>query len=366
MRAILLALLFLTSPGARNDYQNPNNWLCRPGRADACSTVLTATVIAADGITSQRTYRLDPNAPIDCFYVYPTVSRESTMNSDMTAGPEQERAARHQFARFGGVCRLYAPLYRQVTLTALRQAMHGNRTGIDPALAYGDVLAAWNSYLAHDNHGRGVVLIGHSQGSKILARLIAQEIDGKPEQARLISAILPGTDIEVPAGRMVGGTFQHIPLCATGKQTGCVVAYSTYLATDPPAPDAIFGAASHKGSTYACVNPAELTGEGTLNADFPAIGDVARMFGTTFVENPGLLSAKCALTPDHSFLAITVGEGAASRRVSAALAAAQASLPGWGLHMLDVNLALGNLVDLVSAQSKEWLAARNAKVGKDQ
>ena len=27
-----------------------------------------------------------------------------------------------------------------------------------------DVLAAWNYYLEHDNQGRGVVLVGHSQG----------------------------------------------------------------------------------------------------------------------------------------------------------------------------------------------------------
>ena len=41
-------------------------------------------------------------------------------NSDMTAGPEEHGVILQQFARFASVCRVYAPLYRQVTLTALR------------------------------------------------------------------------------------------------------------------------------------------------------------------------------------------------------------------------------------------------------
>jgi hypothetical protein len=31
--------------------------------------------------------------------------------------------------------------------------------------------------------------------------------------------------------------------------------------------------------------------------------------------------------------------------------------PDWGLHLVDVNLAIGNLVDIVREQSKAWLAA---------
>ena len=336
----------------KNDYSNPDHWLCRPGRNDACSGVLTATVIEADGSRSQRTYKPDPNAPIDCFYVYPTVSREPTGNSNMILGEEEERAAQNQFARFGEACRTYAPLYRQVTLAGLRGQAH-----INPALAYGDVLDAWKSYLAHDNAGRGIVLIGHSQGARILKHLIATEIDGKPEQAKLVSAVLLGTDIEVRKGRTVGKTFRSVPLCERKEQTGCVIAYSSFLATAPPGEHAEFGV-SHGDSVYACVNPGVLTGEGKLDAELPAIGDVKQMLGTTFVENPGMFSAKCLASGDLSYLAILIGDGAGSRRVKESFTTIQESLPGWGLHILDVNLALGNLVDLVRAQGKEWAAAQ--------
>lgn len=336
----------------KNDYGNPKNWLCRPGRTDACSGALTATVIQADGTRSERTYKPDPNAQIDCFYVYPTVSREPTGNSDMALGDEEERAAQNQFALFGAACRLYAPLYRQITLAGLHGQAH-----INPALAYGDVLDAWKSYLAHDNDGRGVVLIGHSQGARILKNLIATAIDGKPEQAKLVSAILLGADIDVPKGKTVGKTFRSIPLCERKEQTGCFVAYSSFLAAAPPGEHAEFGV-SHGDSVYDCVNPGMLTDEGKLDAELPAVGEVKEMLGTTFVENPGMFSAKCVASGDLSYLAISIGDGAGSRRVKESFTAIQQSLPGWGLHILDVNLALGNLVDLVRAQGKEWIAAQ--------
>ena len=39
------------------------------------------------------------------------------------------------------------------------------------------------------------------------------------------------------------------------------------------------------------------------------------------------------------------------------LGAGGAVMADWGLHLVDVNLTIGNLVDLVSSQSKAFLAA---------
>ena len=87
----------------------------------------------------------------------------------------------------------------------------------DRTLGYNDVLDAWNHYLKHDNNGRGVVLIGHSQGSGVLSQLIRNEIDGKPIQSRIISALLLGTNVAVPKGKDVGGAFKQLPLCRTRR-----------------------------------------------------------------------------------------------------------------------------------------------------
>jgi hypothetical protein len=186
-----------------NNYGDKANWLCWPGRDDACASDLTTTVVKADGSTSTEAFHADPNAPIDCFYVYPTVSRDHSVVSDMVVKPEERNVVIQQAARLRAKCRLYAPMYRQFTLAALQAFMtHTALPGPVPprqSIGYDDVVDAWNFYLAHENHGRGVVLVGHSQGSGVLTGLIAKEIDGKPVQARLISALLMGTPLVVPA-----------------------------------------------------------------------------------------------------------------------------------------------------------------------
>src|SRR5579872_2660321 len=186
---------------AKNDYSNGDNWLCRPRRQDACAVDLSTTIITADGKLTPEPWAARRLAPMDCFYVYPTVSVEHSGNSDMVIGPGEKRVASVQFARFASKCRVYAPMYRQVTLTALRAAIVGISLPADRAMAYNDVADAWNYYLEHDNQGRGVVLIGHSQGANILMQLIKREIDGKPVQNRVISALLLGANVPVPKGK---------------------------------------------------------------------------------------------------------------------------------------------------------------------
>ena len=191
-------------PSTGIDYSSPVNWLCLPGRQDACTVNLDTTIITADGSMTKEPFHADPNAPIDCFYVYPTVSTDPDFNASMTIGPEERHVVLQQFARFGSVCRLYAPIYRQVTLAGLRARLSAGQVTGDPTLGYHDVVDAWNEYLADRNRGRGVVLIGHSQGSSVLSALIANEIDGKPAQSKLVSAILMGTSLQVPKGADIG------------------------------------------------------------------------------------------------------------------------------------------------------------------
>src|SRR5579862_2073725 len=127
------------STAAKNDYSKPDNWLCRPARHDACDVDLSTTVISADGKLTREAWVANRRAPIDCFYVYPTVSTEPTGNSDMVQQREEKNVVRAQFARFGSQCRMYAPMYRQVTLAALRANMAGAPIAVDRPLAYNDV-----------------------------------------------------------------------------------------------------------------------------------------------------------------------------------------------------------------------------------
>jgi hypothetical protein len=186
------------------DYRNPASWLCRPptktGAKDVCSGDIDTTVVTADGAVSLDAVPAAKKPAIDCFYVYPTVSTDPGGNSDMVADPAETNVARTQFAAFRQVCRTFAPLYRQVTLAALRARLTGQSTTADRAMAYNDVAAAFAHYLKTDNKGRGFILIGHSQGSGVIKQLIQQEIEGKPVAARMISAMIPGNNVLVPQG----------------------------------------------------------------------------------------------------------------------------------------------------------------------
>lgn len=362
---------------ARNDYAKPDAWLCWPGRADACAIDNTATVIKADGSMAKETWKADPKAAVDCFYVYPTVSNDKGVFSDMTPGAEERRVVEQQLARFGSKCRIYAPMYRQVTLTALRARMAPGAkppTGPLPTTNYDDVADAWNHYLTHENKGRGVVLIGHSQGAGLLTELIAKEIDGKPAQGKLISALLLGTNLPVLKGQDVG-TFKSIPLCKSAGQTGCAVAYVSFRETSPPPAGSRFGVPREPNPAMqaACVNPAALGGgKGELHAYLssgamiaaesaapPAWTKDGAKIATPFVSVPGLLTGECVSKDGFDYLSVHINADPNDPRtddIAGDVKVGPIVLKDWGLHLIDVNLAMGNLVDLVGTQSQAYLA----------
>jgi hypothetical protein len=138
--------------------------------SNPCTSPLTSTVVAANGTETTEPATPATNPPIDCFYVYPTVSAQTTPVATLRVDPEKKAIAVTQASRFSQVCRVYAPMYRQATLPAITGAAKqpsGGRVALD--VGYQDVLTAWRDYLAHDNQGHGVVLIGHSQGSAVLS-----------------------------------------------------------------------------------------------------------------------------------------------------------------------------------------------------
>jgi hypothetical protein len=357
-----------TAASPAPDYGNPQAWLCRPDRPAACDVDLSTTVIGRDGHSTVERAPLDPKAPVDCFYVYPTVSTDTTTNSDLVPDAAERNVVRLQLARFGTQCRLFAPMYRQLTLAAMGRA---NAAGIESpdflGLGYQDVRAAWRYYLAHDNGNRGIVLIGHSQGSSILTELIRREIEGTPIQSRIVSALLIGAPggILVLRGRDAGGTFAKMPLCRAATKTGCVVAYSSFRSTAPPAATTRFGL-SADSTLVACTNPAALGGgEAALNGYFDAAGGTAlplgpsdpwtvggRPIATPMVRVVGLLKGQCTSNAFASYLEVTVERGPhspASRDIQGDLA------EGLGLHLVDMEVAMGNLVDLVGQQARSYL-----------
>jgi hypothetical protein len=336
------------------DYAQPAFWLCRPGRQDACSTTLDAVAVNAQGERTPKLVRAASDPEIDCFYVYPTVSTEPSTYADMTAGPAEIAVANSQAARFSATCRVFAPIYRQVTLAGLRTSIQGEGT---PSLdgPYADVRDAWRAYLAHDNHGRGVVLIGHSQGAILLTRLIGEDIDGKPAQKLLVAAYLAGDlGFSVPAGKDVGGTFKAIPLCRSGGQFGCALVWSTYQAGDASSPR-FFGVNPGAGQVAACTDPAGLAGGRTPLDGFIHRPAFAPADDPPWVEMAGQLTGACVADAQGVVLRVQAVPGPLAPLVQHLLDVSQLR-GGWGLHILDINLVQGNLLDLAESQGKAWAA----------
>ncbi|MEO7493158.1 MAG: DUF3089 domain-containing protein [Sphingomicrobium sp.] len=348
---------------ATPDYAKPANWLCLPGRAGVCSKPLATTALNPNGYGSNGPSPVAKDPPVDCFYVYPTVSGDRGMNSDLIADNAEKGAAEVQFARFAGVCRTYAPIYRQMTLAAVSVAATGGDVGAAARLAYSDVASAWRIYVAKYNHGRPFVLIGHSQGSLMLNLLIANQIDGKPVAGRMKLAILAGFNVLVPQGKLVGGTFKATPLCSRPGETGCVISWVSFREHNVPPPGAIFGYAASPGMTVGCVNPArpgsrnweKLDSYWYANSRLPVPGGPISWSTegpppTPYLRTEGLVSAKCVNDGPRGYLSIRTNADPQDKRtdrVGGEVGLLGFFLPGWGMHLSDISESQGDLIRAV-------------------
>jgi hypothetical protein len=354
-------------------------WLCRPGLAgQPCVGDQTTRFFAPDGSSRVGKPTIVKKPAIDCFYVYPTVSNQPTPNATQTADPEVRSIAKYQAQRFSTRCRMFAPLYREVTAVGVATASQTHETS-GYSLAFGDVREAWRSYLRNFNHGRGFVLIGHSQGSRMLRALIRQEIDPRPAVRKLlVSAIIPGANATVAKGRLVGGDFKHIPVCTRGAQTGCVIAYSTFNKTPPDNSrfgrtdtDPVGGALGLPvGPAFQvmCVDPAALAGDGELRSLLPsepfAPGVIAALLVKLYGGPPPSADKPWLQPTDHYTGRCEFSNGAHVLTLSP-VDGARTLNPSpddtWGTHLVDVNIALGNLTKIVGLESRTWAAAHKPR-----
>nr|WP_281363380.1 DUF3089 domain-containing protein [Nocardioides perillae] len=348
-----------------------------PEAQDPCRGSQETTVQRADGSSTTTTPRTDPRPAVDCFYVYPTVSNQPQPNALRVRAPEVAAVAQLQAARFSTTCRVFAPVYRQRTLPALAA-----EDAFTPAqqreffdLAYADVLAAWRSFLRRDSRGRGFVLLAHSQGTRILRKLVREQVDPRPAlRQRLVSAVLPGADVLVRRGRTTGGDFRHVPVCERPRQTGCVAAWSTF--DQPPPPDSRFGRppATREedglpaGPAYevVCTNPADLAGNRrrtarTVVRSEPFPGVIGLLLVQTFRGLPPNATTPYVVPAERYSVRCQRVAGAhvlLARPLPGARDLGEAPDETWGLHLTDVNLVLDDAVAMVRTQARAWAARR--------
>jgi hypothetical protein len=352
--AVVLAAVAAFALAAAGTASAKTVWLCSPQQsADPCDYGLTSTVIKPNDSRGTEKAKPARRAKTDCFYVYPTVSDQKTTNATLAKDPEIKAIATYEASRFQLDCRVWAPMYRQLTLQGIFDP--SAVSAAETAMAYGDVRAAFSDYLKHDSHGRGFVLIGHSQGSFVLRQLIADEIDGRPAvRRRLISALLLGGDTTTKE-------FKHVHPCTKSGQNGCVVAWSMFH--DPPPANSAFARTTAAGQRVVCTSPGALGSSSSLlpyqpSLPFPGtIGAALAIFApgeptgiaTPWFSQPGRYTGACATTADGaSYLKVDAPDGAPL----------PTPVPDatWGLHLGDMNLAIGNLTTIARKQIAAYVA----------
>jgi hypothetical protein len=333
-------------------------WLCRPGQVDdPCTAPLATTVISSNGSRRIVDYKPAAHPSIDCFYLYPNVSHQTESNANLHIDPQETAIAELQASPFSQDCRVFAPMYRESTGSAV-----GGTATQATQTAYKSALSAWRDYIGNYNDGRGVVLIGHSEGSYVLTELVTDQIDQSPQTRNLlVSAILTGLDFPV-------GPFANLTPCESPAQYGCLVDYNAFIGKPPI--NAQFGKLPAEGGNAVediCTDPAALTGgSGSLDSMYRirlatqnvsgsitqgVLASTVSDVSTPWVEYEGGYSGSCVTSGGHHVLAVH-----ASKQVPTLRSFPDAS---FGLHVDDPNVAMGNLVQLVQSQGAAYLKANS-------
>lgn len=364
---LLAACILLTAgigcddgPSGSNPYDNVELWLCHPDKADdQCTTNdLTTTELHPDGTTTIVNHQVAENPAFDCFYIYPTVdifgevgNVEDPLDTEAPLEPLLSQAA-----RFTSMCRMFAPLYHQVTLTTFSDV------DLDTYLevAYLDVARAFDHYLDRHARDRNFVIMGHSQGTRMTTMLLQRVIEPDPGlSARLIVALLIGGTVDVQDGSLTGGSFQHLPLCTSETETGCVITFRSYADGYPPPPRED----PNVGRNDGCTDPSLLRNLNRYSGSYFATSprhvafDVNIDFGVT-VDTPYILvrdlySGQCRTDANgDGYLSVAYDPAPSDTRINGV------NFDHWlltpdplGLHILDYSFPLGDLLALVETKA---------------
>jgi hypothetical protein len=176
-------------------------------------------------------------------------------------------------------------------------------------------------------------------------------------------AILPGFNVMVPQGKLVGGDFKSTPLCSKPHETGCVIAWTSFRENNVPPAGAIFGVAAKPGMTVACVNPARPGSTGWERLDsywsarsgYPVPG--GPIVWSSEGEPPvpwlrveGLNSGRCVNDGQRGYFSVRTNADPKDQRtdrIGGEVGIAGLFIPGWGMHLADMSLVQGDLIRLV-------------------
>jgi Protein of unknown function (DUF3089) len=166
------------------------------------------------------------DSSVDVFFVHPTsftgadfVQWNADLMDSALNNKTDESSIYYQASVFNQY-NVYAPRYRQAHVQSYYSA-DTVRAMQAFDLAYSDVRAAFEYYLANENHGRPIIIASHSQGTTHAKRLLKEFFEGRLLQQKLVAAYLIGMPVEPDY-------FSTLQPCKDSSQTGCFVCWRTF------------------------------------------------------------------------------------------------------------------------------------------
>jgi Protein of unknown function (DUF3089) len=313
-------------PRSGPDYAEPASWLARPDLPAANNPALwRPSTVPSSALAGGKAAT---------FYIHPTTYLErdrwnAALDPGGEAGFRANLFVQSQASVFNGVSDVWAPRYRQAAFGAFLLKSADATKALD--LAYGDVLKAFDVFLAAQGAGTPIILAGHSQGALHLSRLLVDRRTAL--KGRLVAAYVVGWPLSVTADLPAMG----LTPCTAPDQTACVLSWQSF--TEPANPALILDHwAGSKGANgierrradLLCTNP--LTG--TRDGDgAPPAANLGTLVPTADLTSatlaPGRIGARC----EKGFLLIDGAIPALGPYV----------LPGNNYHVYDYALFWGSI-----------------------
>ncbi|WP_209347226.1 DUF3089 domain-containing protein [Pontixanthobacter sp. CEM42] len=333
------------APLEQNAYQDPAMWFSRPGiGVSDPARWQPATRGQERSIPSPA----EPKTDFAVFFIHPTSFLDGSMWNAPLDDAESQRIAkiyvRGMASPFNQASEIWAPRYRQATMGAFLADSEDAAQAIEAA--YADVKQAYDFFLATVDADTPIVLVGHSQGSLHLLRLLREEIAASEVKSRLAAVYTIGWPISVEHDLPALG----MPPCATAQQSGCILSWSSFA--EPAGPKQVldsyrlstgFDGELRGDSPILCTNP--LTGKigGEAAKELNAGTLVPEDNFSTGELVPGEVPARC----DERGLLLIGPPPEMGNYV----------LPGNNYHVYDIPLFWKNVQQDVSRRVESWTTA---------
>lgn len=325
-----------------NAYQDPKMWLSRPGigvddPARWQPALLENDVAKPDPVADSADFAV--------FFVHPTsYLNRSSWNAPLDDEDSQNVArlyVRGMASPFNAASEIWAPKYRQATIGSFLTT--GEEADKAIGAAYADVKQAYEFFIATVDQETPIVLVGHSQGSLHLLRLLREEVSGSAAAPRVVAVYAVGWPISVEHDLPALG----FPACAAPNQSACIMSWSTFA--EPADPSAVMETYSNStgfdgkprgDSKILCTNP--LTG--TVNGQAGAERNLGTLIPEADYSTGELVPQSVAARCDARGL-LLIGDPPE---------VGNAVLPGNNYHVYDIPLFWKNVQADVISRVEAW------------